>query len=214
MMMLYDTVISWLSKNYHQAHFFCWTWSITVFCWLSNVTLWWGHKWSYQRKLHLCPCLTSGGRRLKKHYQLYVSNMSSNCFLMIKMEKMRNIFWPKFGGKKWSEECWSSILVYESSLCHFSRIRICLSESWTELRLEDSVTLEMTNVRRYNGRYKMTSWLDLEKLQGVLGGRDPSWQTPHTTHIWTGGRGVGKWEKCHSFESNWKKWASKKGNVP
>ena len=43
MMMLYDTVISWLSKNYHQAHFFCWTWSITVFCWLSNVTLWWGH---------------------------------------------------------------------------------------------------------------------------------------------------------------------------
>ena len=25
MMMLYDTVISWLSKNYHQAHFFCGT---------------------------------------------------------------------------------------------------------------------------------------------------------------------------------------------
>ena len=46
-------------------------------------------QWSYQRKLHLCPCLTSGGRRLKKHHQLYSINMSSNCFLMIKMEKMK-----------------------------------------------------------------------------------------------------------------------------
>ena len=32
LMMLYDTRVSWLSKNYHQAHFSVGARTITVFC--------------------------------------------------------------------------------------------------------------------------------------------------------------------------------------
>lgn len=181
--------------------------SITVFCWLSNVTLWWGHNGDIRESFIFVPArhLVGGDWR---HHKLYVINMSSNCFWWLRWKNKKKYFDPNLVERSGQRNVDKAFFLWIKFLS-FLGIRIfpSLYEPNCDWKWAWHWRWRMCGDRMGDtGWLHGLTWRNCSRVEVILHDRHN-----HNSYL---DRGLGKWEKCYSFESNWKKWASKKGNVP